>query len=96
MRVTIAQVRAAQPNWFSRKNKRFFGDIQYSVLHSKGGKPFLLRSTFMWSDMFGRPKQISYRVSRINAETLHIEGLVDTIFHTRDDAKDWIKELGDL
>ena len=95
MRVTLSDVRAAQPNWFSRKNKRFFGDIQYWVLHSPKGKPYLLRSTFMWSDMFGQPKTIRYRVSAIKPDTLEVDGLVDEIFHTREAAKEWIKTSGD-
>ena len=89
--VTLSQVRDAQPSWFSRKNKRFFGDIQYWVLTGRSGKPYLLRSTFMWSDMFGQPKKVCYRVSNINPETLQVNGLIDTIFHFREDAKDWIK-----
>jgi hypothetical protein len=91
MTVTISQVRETQPNWFSRKNKRFFGDIQYWVLTGKSGKPYLLRSTFMWSDMFGQPKQVRYRISEIDQQTLKIGSLVDDIFHFREDAKDWIK-----
>jgi len=90
--VTLAQVRAVQPNWFSRKNKRFFGDIQYWVLQRQSGKPYLLRSTFMWSDMFGQPRKVSYRVTEIDAATLHVGNLIDDIFRTREDAKDWIKE----
>ena len=92
MRITMSDVRNAQPNWFSRKNKRFFGDIQYWTLLGASGKPYLLRSTFMWSDMFGRPKTVCYRVSNINPETLQIDGLIDDIFRSREDAKEWIKE----
>jgi len=88
--ITLSQVKDAQPNWFSRSNKRFFGDIQYWVLQGKS-RPYLLRSTFMWSDMFGQPKRVCYRVTEINPETLQIEHLIDDIFRTREDAKDWIK-----
>jgi hypothetical protein len=89
---TMAEVKAANGDWFSRGNKRFFGDIQYWVLQGRSGKPYLLRSTYMWSDMFGQPKRVSYRVTEIEADTLKIGGLIDDIFKTREDAKDWIKE----
>ena len=88
---TLAEVRAVQPNWFSRKNKRFFGDIQYWVLTGKSGNPYLLRSTSMWSEMFGRPRQVSYRVTEIKPDTLEIGSLIDDVFKTREQAKDWIK-----
>jgi hypothetical protein len=87
---TLSDVRAVQREWFSRKNKRFFGDISYKVLHGKATKrPYLVRSTFMWSDMFGQPKQVRWRVNELK-EDLRIGPLVDDIFRDYDDVKEWL------
>ena len=92
MSTTMAEVRAAQPEWFSRKNKRFFGDCSYEVLHGKvSGKPFLVRSTFAWTDMFGQPKRLRYRVNHINYD-LTIGLLTDTDFRDLDAVKDWLSD----
>ena len=90
---TMADVRAAQPKWFSRKNKRFFGDIWYKMRRGrKSHNPFLVRATYMWSDMFGQPRKVCYRVSRIEPKTLKINGLVDKIFYDMDDVREWLRE----
>jgi hypothetical protein len=58
---TMSEVRAAQPNWFSRENRRFFNDVSYKLLHGKvSRKPYLVRATYQWSDMFGQPKTLRY------------------------------------
>lgn len=88
---TISEVRAAQPGWFTRSNKRFFGDVSYKVLHGKvSGKPFLIRLTAQWSDMFGQPKTYRYRVNPLK-EDLTIAPLLDVEFRDLDDVKDWLK-----
>ena len=109
MTLRIAELRQANPRWFSKENKQFFGDIDYSILHSKGGSPYLLRSTFMWSDM---------KINRLIAKSLQktelhelqvplgfvyrlntinpdmsIGSLIDQIFKTRNMAKEWLKEV---
>ena len=77
---TLAEVKARQPEWFSRKNKKFFGDISYRILHGKvSKKPFLVRSTYGWSDMFGRPRTISWRVNKLEVD-LEIGDMVDQSF----------------
>ena len=91
--MTLSQLKANQPEWFSRKNKRFFGDISYRVLHGKvSGEPFLVRSTYAWSDMFGQPKTVSWRINHITGEAIadrKIGDLVDEIFKTLSHAKQW-------
>jgi hypothetical protein len=88
---TLSDVRAAQPEWFSRKNKRFFGDVSYKLLHGKEShKPYLVRATYQWSDMFGQPKTLRYRVNEIR-EDLTIGSLLDQNFRDLDDVKDWLQ-----
>ena len=85
---TLSQVKAQQPEWFSKRNKRFFGDIHYRILHgSKTKRPYLVRSTDNWSDMFGHQKQYFWRINYIDA-CLNIQSLVDTQFKTLEDVKD--------
>jgi hypothetical protein len=92
MSITMSQVRAAQPEWFSRKNKRFFGDVGYKVLTGKQSrKPYLVRSTFAWTDMFGQPRTLHYRVNTLDTETLHIGGLVDKNFRDMDSLREWLR-----
>lgn len=89
---TIEQVKNANSQWFSPKTKKFLGDRSYSVLHSKTGKPYLLRSTYQWSDMFGQPKKLTYKINRIDPETLKIKSLYDQEFYDRKEAKEFIKQ----
>jgi len=85
---TLSDVRAAQPEWFSRKNKRFFNDINYRVLHGKTShKPFLVRSTYQWSDMFGQTPRVSWRVNELN-EDLSIGKLWDKQYRSLEEVKD--------
>ena len=90
MTMTLTDIRTMQPDWFSRKNKRFFGDCSYKLLHGKvSKKPFLVRATYAWSDMFGSPKRLHYRVNTIK-DDLHIGNLVEQSFSDMDDVKDWL------
>jgi len=96
---TLQQVKQTQPGWFSLKNKRWFNDVSYKVLHGKAtGKPFLIRSTYAWTDMFGSPKRLHYRINHLK-ENLEIGLLIDKEapltmqghFHDMEDVKDWLK-----
>ena len=87
---TLSDVKQANDSWFSPKNKRFFGDIDYRVLHGKEGETYLVRSTYQWSDMFGRPKTICWRINLLSDE-LKILPLVDTVFKSLDSVKDWLR-----
>ena len=89
---TLSDVRAAQPEWFSRKNKRFFGDVSYKVLHSKKtGEPYLVRGTYAWTDMFGSPRRLHYRINPLD-DKLDIRPLVDVIFADLWEVKRWLRE----
>lgn len=93
MSVTLTDIRAVQPEWFSRKNKRFFGDVGYKLLHGKSSKqPFLVRSTYAWSDMFGQPKRLTYRINAIEPD-LTIGSLVENGKEFRDmfQVKEWLE-----
>jgi hypothetical protein len=93
MTTLLSKIRAAQPTWFSPENKRFFNDVKYYAYKSKRtGKPFLVRSTYMWSDMLGQPKTLYFRVNQVDRETLIIESLIDNVFKTLEDAKNWVFE----
>ncbi len=87
---TLSQVKAAQPEWFSRKNKRFFGDVNYRILHSRPeGKPYLVRATYQWSDMFGQTRTLRYRVNPLR-DDLTIAPLVEQAFSDLDAVKEWL------
>jgi len=88
---TLAEVKAVQPEWFSRGNKRFFNDIAYNVLHGKTTKrPYLVRKTYAWTDMFGQPKRVHFRINPLK-EDLKIDTLVDQEFRDIDAVKEWLK-----
>jgi hypothetical protein len=90
MSTTLSDVRAAQPEWFSRKNKRFFNDVSYKVLYGKvSHRPFLVRSTYQWSDMFGQTPRLRYRVNEIESN-LEIGNLLDQEFVSLDEVKDFL------
>ena len=90
----LSEIRDSQPGWFSRKNKRFFGDLNYRVLHGKHSKKgFLVRSTFEWSDMCGGEKRISWRINEVDQETLKIRSLIDGSFRSLDSVKDYLRFL---
>jgi len=91
---TLSEVKAVQPQWFSHGNKRFFGDVSYKVLHGKRtGKPYLVRSTYAWSDMFGKAKTLHYRINRLH-DDLTVGLLVDDMFSDLDRVKGWLQWEG--
>ena len=86
----LAHIKAVQPEWFSRENKRFFNDVSYKVLHGKVSKrPYLVRSTYAWTDMFGKPKTLHWRINEIGPD-LKIGRLIDQRFWDYDDVKEWL------
>jgi hypothetical protein len=89
---TLTDVKEANPQWFDRGNKRFFGDVSYKVLHGKKSKkPFLVRSTYAWTDMFGGTKRLHWRVNLLK-DNLKIDNLIDKQFLDLDDVKDWLAD----
>jgi len=88
----LSQVKEAQQDWFSRKNKKFFGDVDYRVLHGKAtGNAFLVRSTYRWSDMFGQDKKLVWKINELDQDTCKIRSLIDKDFRDIDSVKDWLK-----
>lgn len=87
--ITLKQVEDCNCRWFAKGNKQFFGDRSYSVRMSKNGKPYLIRSTYAWTDMFGGVKKLHYRINFIGAN-LKIGSLVDEIFDTRSEVNTWL------
>mgnify|MGYP001568120617 FL=1 len=88
----LQDVKAKQPGWFTSANKRFFQDCRYTIRYGKqSGRRFLLRSTYMWSDMFGGPKTLHYRLNTLK-DDLEIGPLVDGAFSTRAEAMRWLRE----
>ena len=89
---TLEQVKARQPKWFAPENKKFFHDVDYQVLHSeKTNEPYLVRSTYAWTDMFGHKPRLHWRLNRLR-DDLEIASLVDGEFPDLESAKSWLKE----
>lgn len=82
--VKLSDLKEKNEGWFSRGNKKFFGDLWYRLLITKDGKYYLVRATTMRSNM------ICYRVNPI-LEDGKIGPLVNTIFSTYEAAKEFIK-----
>lgn len=89
--VKYAMIQHGNGDWFSRKNKRFFGDVSYKVLHGRATKkPYLVRSTFAWPDMFGGNKTLHYRINEIRDDNT-IGSLLDQRFVDIESVKEWMK-----
>ena len=90
--MTLSELKQANVQWFARGNKKFFGDVSYKVLHSKKtGEPYLIRSTYAWSDMLGSKRTLHYRINSIK-EDRTIGHLIDNIFSDIYAVKAWLKE----
>ena len=88
----LRQVKEANPDWFSRGNKRFFNDVEYRAFYGKTtGKAYLARSTYAWTDMFGSPRRLHWRINELNQDTLDIKPLIDDEFSDIYEVKDWLK-----
>ena len=88
----LRKIREAQPDWFSRGNKRFFNDVEYKGYYGKAtGKAYLVRSTYAWTDMLGGTKRLHYRINELDQDTLKIKRLIDDEFSNIYDVKDWLK-----
>ena len=90
--VTLAEVQQANKTWFGDGNAKFFGDVDYRVLHSeKTGKAYLVRSTYAWSDMFGKKRVLHWRLNPLD-EHLEIRPLVDDVFPDLEAVETWLLE----
>ena len=88
----LSELRAHNERWFSRKNRKFFGDIDYRIIHGKDKKPYLVRYTSGFSDMFGRTKQYFYVINPVE-DKYKIASMLDEKFISLEDVKEFIKEL---
>lgn len=89
----LSDIKDAQPVWFSRENKSFANDVAYLAYKGKQtGKPYLVRSTYGFTDMFDKPKRLHWKINKVDSETLKIKKLVDGEFASLDDVKEWLKE----
>jgi hypothetical protein len=67
MTLSIADVRQVNPMYFSKENTKFSGDISCRVLHDKQRKPYLVRFTYAWTDMFGGERIAHWVINPIGA-----------------------------
>ncbi len=87
----MRRLREVQPDWFCCKNRRFFGDVSYRTLRGKlTGNIFLVRSTYAWTDMFGGPRRLHYRINTVGDDYV-IGNLIDKTFRDIDDVKEYLK-----
>jgi hypothetical protein len=85
----LRQLKTANTDWFSKGNKSFFQDREYFYFYSlKTGQPYLGRSTYKFSDMFGQPKKLSYCLNEL--EETKIGKLLDLEFETLNQVKSWL------
>ena len=89
--VTLNRVRRANRQWFAPGNAGFFNDKEYRILHDKEGKPYLVRSTTAWTDMFGQKPRLHCRINSLNAD-LSIGPLLDGEHTNWDAAQDWLND----
>lgn len=88
----LRELKENNSQWFARGNKKFFQDVSYRLLHSKKtGEPYLVRSTYAWTDMFDQPKRLHYRINPIG-EDFKIMPLVEQVFSNIYEVKAWLKE----
>ncbi len=76
----LSEIIFAQPEWFSKKNRKFINDIRYRLLFGKKTKsPYLVRETIAF-----------WAVNPID-ENKKIKSMVAQEFKTIDDVKEWLK-----
>lgn len=88
----MRDIREANPDWFTRGNKAFFNDVSYRAYYGKkSGKAYLIRSTYAWSDMFGQPRRLQWRINDIDQDTLKILPVTDDTFNDIYEVKAWLR-----
>ena len=92
-RPTLAELREISPIWFSKGAKRFSQDVYYKVrIGMKSKKPYLIRLTAGFSDMFTGKKRYHFRINEIE-ENGKIGELLDYQTTEKDLLNDYLKEL---
>lgn len=90
--LNMSKLKELNSQWFAKGNKKLFGDVSYKLVYGKRtGERYFLRSTNMWSDMFGRQKKLVYRINFIK-DNGKIGSLVDIIFSSLSSANEWLKQ----
>jgi hypothetical protein len=65
--IKLSEVTSVQPEWFSLENMRFFGDKEYFIMTGgKTGRPFLIRKTQAWTDMFSKTPYDHYCINSLD------------------------------
>ena len=96
--VTLQNLKEIKPDWFSTENMRFFGDLSYDVLYGEATeKPYLIRKTNAWTDMFGGKPLTHYCINRIKddltiGELVYGSGHCAVRFKDMDEVEDWLEE----
>ena len=89
----LQQIKEANETWFSPENKKFFKDIEYKGRYGKKTHlPYLIRSTYGWTDMFGKQPRLHYHINPVNPDTVKIEDLIHAEFKDYDEVKEWLEE----
>ncbi len=70
-RITLADVKRANPIYFGKGQKGFFNDISYKVRTGKDGQKYLVTETYGFTDMFGAENRRRFwTAKKIDADTL--------------------------
>ena len=89
----LREIKMQNIAWFHPSNKRFFGDVYYRAYYGKkSGNPYLIRATYAWTDMFGQPRKLHYRINRVNPNTKEIEPLIEDTFKDIYEVKTWLRD----
>lgn len=89
--VLLRTIKYHNKEWFSKDNKKFFGDINYYGMYSeKTGERYLVRSTYAWTDMFGGERKLHYRINKIE-ENFKIGDLINDTFESMNQVLEWLK-----
>lgn len=91
--ITITQVKEANAIWFSKGNKRFFGDLGYKVLHGEiSKKPYLIQISNKWHGAFtGEAKKVFYLIKNLG-DNLKIGDCIKEV-ESWDDVEKELKNL---
>ena len=95
--MTLEKVTKEQPWYFTKENKRFFGDISYHVFHSLKGIAYFVTKTYQWSDMLGDTKKAVFIIHNLNQETGKLGNFVESdgiviVLETLTDVLNFIEE----
>ena len=93
--MTLSELKTKNNTWFSKENKRFFGDRRYYV-YTYRQKSYLIRLSSGWSDMFGESKKFNYYINPLDG--YKIDYIVSEqgralSFDSLQAAKEYIKSL---